>query len=279
MSQQDLDKYQAAEEEAIAAVDAAKAALETYALNLGFTKVTSPIDGRVSRYYLTLGNLVNQDQTLLTTVVSQDPMYAYFDVDERTVLTVSRTLMQDKVDLLRTGQVPVRMGLEDEQGYPHKGHVDFANNEVNKSTGTVTVRGVFENPAGPSGRRMLRPNMFVRIRLPLGKPSPTLLVSDKALAADQGQKYLLVVDDANTVQYRRVETGPLQEDGLRVIKSGLKPNEWVIVSGLQLVRPRMKVEKEEIAMPATPVVAVPDAKPADVKPADHSAPAATSSSH
>ena len=113
------------------------------------------------------------------------------------------------------------MGLEDEQGYPHQGYVDFANNEVNKSTGTLSVRGVFNNPPSPSGRRLLRPGMFVRIRLPLGEPRPALLVCDKALGIDQGQKYLLVVDEHNTVQYRRVEAGPLQDDGLRVIKKGL----------------------------------------------------------
>ena len=141
MSQQDLDKYEAAEEESLAAVGAAEAALESHRLNLEFTRVTSPIDGQVSRYYLTLGNLVNQDQTLLTTVVSQDPMYAYFDVDEMTMLGVSRSVMAEKRDMLRNKQIPVLMGLEDEQGYPHRGYLDFANNEMNKSTGTLPVRG------------------------------------------------------------------------------------------------------------------------------------------
>jgi multidrug efflux system membrane fusion protein len=257
MSRQDLDKYQAAEDEAAAAVEAAKASLETHNLNLGFTEVASPFDGRVSRYYLTLGNLVNQDQTLLTTVVSQDPMYAYFDVDEMTVLAVSRAVMHSDVDLLRTKQVEVLLGLEDEAGFPHRGYVDFANNVVDRSTGTVSVRGVFDNPASASGRRLLRPGMFVRIRLMLGNPRPAVLVSEKALGTDQGQKYLLVVDDQNTVQYRRVETGPLQDDGLRVIKNGLAPGELVIVSGLQLVRPRMKVEKEVVPMPTLPVPAAP----------------------
>ena len=172
MSQQDLDKYQAAEEESLAAVAAAVAALESHRLNLDFTRVTSPIDGQVSRYYLTLGNLVNQDQTLLTTVVSEDPMYAYFDVDEMTMLGVSRSVMHEKRDLLRNKQIPVLMGLEDEKGYPHQGYLDFANNEVNKSTGTLSVGGVFKNPPSPSGHRLLRPGMFVRIRLPLGEPRP-----------------------------------------------------------------------------------------------------------
>ncbi len=249
VSQQDLDKYQAAEEEALASVAASEAASETHKLNLEFTKVTSPIDGRVSRYYLTLGNLVSQDQTLLTTVVSQDPIYAYFDVDELTSLGVTRAIMQrergENTDLFRTKRIPVFMGLEDEQGYPHRGYVNFADNVISKSTGTITARGVFENPPTPSGRRLLKPGLFVRIRLPLGKPRPAVLVSDKALGSDQGQKYLLVVDGENTAQYRRVETGPLEEDGLRVINKGLKPGEWVIVSGLQLVRPRARSRKRK----------------------------------
>ena len=118
------------------------------------------------------------------------------------------------------------------------------------------MRGVFEIPPSPSGHRLLRPGMFVRIRLPLGEPRPALLVSDKALGIDQAQKYLLMVDEHNTVQYRRVEAGPLQDDGLRVIKKGLQPGQWVIVSGLQLVRPQMEVEKEVIPMPA-PTAQVP----------------------
>jgi multidrug efflux system membrane fusion protein len=143
------------------------------------------------------------------------------------------------------------MGLADEEGFPHKGFADFANNVVSASTGTISVRGVFENPAGPSNQRLLRPGMFVRIRLPLGQPYQALLVSDAAVATDQGQKNVYTVDDKNVVHYQRVTLGPLQEDGLRVIVNGLKSDERVVVSGLQFVHPDMVVQTEEVAMPTT----------------------------
>jgi multidrug efflux system membrane fusion protein len=249
ISQQDVNKRQGARDEAAGQLAASEGTVERSQLNYDWCKVTSPIDGRVSRYYLTIGNLANQDATVLTTVVSQDPMYAYFDVDENTMLHITRLLLKSTEKLLDEKRFPVLMGLADEEGYPHTGYIDFANNVVNPSTGTISVRGVFPNPATPGGQRLLRPGMFVRIHLPLGKPRPALLVADKALGTDQGQKYLLVVDEHDTVQYRRVKTGALQGDGLRVIEEGLRPGEWVIVSGLQLVRPRMEVKKEEVPMP------------------------------
>jgi len=261
VSQQDLDKYLANQDEAEGSVQASKAQVETCKINLDFTRVTSPIDGRISRYLLTIGNLANQDATLLTTVVSQDPMYAYFDVDEQTLLRVARILQKAKENLLDKKEVRVWMGLADEQGFPHEGYVDFANNVVDPSTGTVTSRGVFANPAAPSGSRLLRPGMFVRVRLHLGKPFKAVLVAERALATDQGKKYLLVVDEKNVVQYRQVAVGPLQDDGLRVISEGLEPHERVITSGLQLVQPRMEVRTEEVPMPTTAA-----AEPAAQKP-------------
>jgi multidrug efflux system membrane fusion protein len=249
ISKQDLDKYQAAEEEAVAAVEASKANLEGYKINLEFTRVTSPIDGRVGRYNLTIGNLVNADTTLLTTVVSQDPIYVYYDVDELTLLRLMRRLMASNADPLPLKKFPVYMGLADEDGFPHVGYINFANNVVNASTGTITVRGVFENPATPSTRRLLKPGMFVRVRFPNGEPHSALLVSEKALGTDQGRKYLLVVNDKNIVEYRPVTTGPLQDDGLRVIESGLKVGERVIVSGLQFARPKAEVRIELQPMP------------------------------
>jgi multidrug efflux system membrane fusion protein len=249
ISQQDINKRQGARDEAAGQLQANQATLVKNQLNYNWCKVTSPIEGRVSRYYLTLGNLVNQDSTLLTTVVSEDPMYAYFDVDENTMLHVTRLLLKSKADLLKEKQFPVLMGLADEEGYPHVGYVDFANNVVTSSTGTITVRGVFANPATSTGRRLLRPGMFVRIRLPLGKPHLAVLVSDKAVGTDQGQKFLFVVNDKNVVEYRRIQVGPLEDDGLRVIADGLKSGEWVIVSGLQLVRAGTEVNIEKIPMP------------------------------
>lgn len=255
ISVQEISKRLGSRDEAKGNLDKAKGALETAQLNYDWCKVRSPIDGQTSRYKYTLGNLVRANETELTTVVTQDPIYVYFDVDENTMLYVLRhIILPSKEDLLaKKDAVPVEMGLADEQGFPHKGHVNFGNNVVNPSTGTILIRGVFDNPANSAGKRLLRPGMFVRVRLPLGKPHDALLVSEKAIGTDQGQKYLLIVDDKKTVDYRRVTTGALQDDGLRVVEKGLKPGEWVIVSGLQMVRPRMEVATQEEPMPVLPV--------------------------
>jgi multidrug efflux system membrane fusion protein len=249
ISQQEYDQYKATKQQAAAQVEAAKASVAIYKLNVDFTRVTSPIDGRVSRYYLTLGNLVNQDQTLLTTVLSQDPMYAYFDTDEPTLLRIRRAVAEGKIKVAERGENPVFMGLQDEQGFPHEGSVNFVNNQVNPSTGSITMRGVFPNPVLPGGVRLLSPGMFVRIRLPIGPKHPALLVIDRAIGSDQGLKYVYVVDAANKVQYRRVTTGPLQDNGLRVIESGLKAGDWVVVGAIQQVRPRVEVRPDRIPMP------------------------------
>ena len=249
ISEQEFEQYKSTKEQAASQVQSAEANIAIYKLNLEFTRVTSPIDGRVSRYFLTLGNLVNQDQTLLTTVVSQDPMYAYFDTDEPTLLRVRRAVAEGKIKPAVANKNPVLMGLQDEQGFPHAGTIDFINNQVNPTTGSVTVRGVFPNLILSQGVRLLSPGMFVRIRLPIGQPHSALLVIDRAISSDQGLKYVYVVDAQNNVQYRRVTTGSLQENGLRVIQSGLKPEEWVAVGALQQVRPGMNVRPDQTAMP------------------------------
>lgn len=249
VSKQEVDQFRAQVAEAQAQLKAFQASLEVFRLNLTFTDVTSPIDGRVSRYYLTLGNLVNQDQTLMTTVVSQDPIYAYFDTDEPTLLRIRRAISQGRIQVAERGQNPVFMALQDEAGFPHEGLVDFVNNQVNPTTGSITMRGVFPNPILPGGVRLLSPGMFVRIRLPIGKRHPALLVIDRAIGSDQGMKYLYVLDADNKVQYRGITTGALQENGLRVIATGLKPDERVVVGGLQQVRPKMPVRPDEIPMP------------------------------
>jgi multidrug efflux system membrane fusion protein len=249
VTQQQLDQDKAAVDEAWARIKAAQAAVEVYKLNLGFTKVTSPIDGQISRYYLTVGNLVNQDQTLLTTVVSLDPMYVYFDMDEPTLLQLRRARNEGKLQPAPGGQFPVLMGLQGEEGFPHQGTVNFVNNQVNPATGSITVRGVFPNPKPNAGVRLLSPGMFVRVRLPIGQPHRALLVIDRAIGFDQGLKFVYVVDAEHKVQYRRVTTGPLQEDGLRVITQGLNPDDWVLVGGLPQVRPHMPIQPEPAAMP------------------------------
>jgi multidrug efflux system membrane fusion protein len=250
ISAEDLERYVAQEAQSSASLGVARANLESAQLYLGFTKVTSPIDGIVSRYYYTLGNLVIQDQTLLTTIVSFDPMYAYFDMEERVVLRIRSMINagQIKVPADRTN-IPVYMGLEGEDDFPHKGTLDFVNNTVNPSTGTIAVRGVFPNPLPPGGRRLLTPGMFVRIRLPIGSPHESLLVIDRALGSDQRLKFVYVVGDDNKIRYQRVSTGPLQDDGLRVITNGLKAEDRVVIGALQQVRPGMQVEPEQQPMP------------------------------
>jgi RND family efflux transporter MFP subunit len=245
ITQQQLDQDKAAVEEAQARIKVAEAALATARLNLTFTQVRAPISGRVSRYFYTLGNLVTQDQTLLTTIVSTDPMYAYFDVEERTFQRVVKGInaANGKSD------VPVLMALEGEEGFPHRGTLNFVNNQVNPATGTIAARGVFTNPRPAGGAWSLIPGMFVRIRLPLGQPHQANLVIDRAIGSDQGLKFVYVVGADNKVQYQRVKTGPLQEDGLRVIEEGLKPDDWVVVGGLQQLRPRAEIQPDPTAMP------------------------------
>ena len=248
---QQLDQDRAAIDEAEARVNAYKASLDIYKLNLEFTQVKSPIDGRISRYYLTKGNLVNQDQTLLTTVVSLDPLYVYFDMDEPTLLQIRKAINDGRIELPQEGNIRVFIGLQNEDGYPHEGRVDFVNNQVNPNTGSISVRSRVDNPKPAKGTRLMSPGMFVRVRFPIGQPHQALLVIDRAIASDQGLKYVYVVDAEGKVQQRRVKTGALQQDGLRVLapESELKADEWVVVGALQQVRPRMTIQVERVTMP------------------------------
>jgi membrane fusion protein, multidrug efflux system len=251
ISRQQLDQDQASVEAADAQVRASEKNMEVYKLNQEFTNVISPISGMVSRYYLTLGNLVNQDQTLLTTVVSLDPMYAYFDVDEPTILRVRKAIIEGKMKPRQSvDELPVFMGLQGEEGFPHEGKINFINNQLNPTTGSILVRGVFANPKSPKGPRLLSPGMFVRIRVPIGEPHPAVLVIDRAVQSDQGMKYVYIVDKNHTVQYRRVTTGSLQDDGLRVISEHLNPDEQVVVAGLQQVHSQDQIAPELVPMPS-----------------------------
>ncbi|HVS39360.1 MAG TPA: efflux RND transporter periplasmic adaptor subunit [Gemmataceae bacterium] len=246
--QSDVDKDLAARDVDVANVAADKAVVASNELNLKYTKVTAPVSGRASRYFVTVGNLIQSgDQnggTLLTTIVSVDPMYAYFDVDERTVQRVRQFAREGKVASADATAVPVSLGLETEEGFPHQGTIDFLDNQVNPKTGTLRVRGVF-----PNKDETLSPGYFARVRMPVGTPHPALLVSDRALTNDQGQKVLYVVNDKNEVVSRPVRQGQLH-DGLREIADGLKPGERVIVSGLLQIRPGAVVEPKLVDMPA-----------------------------
>jgi RND family efflux transporter MFP subunit len=230
-------------EVAKASVEQADAALQTAQLNLTWTKVTAPIRGRLSRQLIDPGNLVKADETALTTIVSTDPMYAYFDVDERTYLRVRRMAGGDATTFVHDTHLPVMMGLADEDGFPRAGTVNFEDNRVDAATGTMRLRGVFANTNG-----FLSPGLYVRIRLPIGSPYSATVVAEQALATDQGQKFLYVINDKDEVVYRPVKVGRLHE-GLRVITDGLKMNEKVVVTGLQRVRHGAKVVPKLVDMP------------------------------
>jgi len=266
ISPQQFDQDQAVVDEALARVDASQRSMELYRLNYEFTRVVSPIDGQSSRYFKTLGNLVNQDQTLLTTVVSVDPMYVYFEVDEPTLSLYRRAVSEGTLQSTKNGTaLPVSMGLQGEEGFPHQGTINFENNQSNAATGTTLLRAVFPNPQPKVGRRLLSSGMFARIRLPISVPHRALLVRDRAIASDQGLKYVYVLDADNKVQSRRVTTGAPQGDGLTVIDEGLKPDEWVVSGSLLQVRPRMLIRPDRVPMPTLGPAAVADQAPAQPK--------------
>jgi multidrug efflux system membrane fusion protein len=293
VSSQELDQYRAAVVEAQARVNASKKSLEVYQLNKDFTLVTSPIDGQISRFYLTLGNLVNQDQTLLTTIVSLDPMYVDFDMDERTLVQIRQAIYEGKITPYGGSgmDIPISIALPNEAGFPHEGTVNFINNQVNSATGSISMRAIIANPKlskGPAALaarsvglgalpfvgplaamepviiakastgtgRLFSPGMFVRVRLPIGQPHPSRLVFDRAIQSDQGLKYVYVIDANNKAQYRRVTTGALQPDGLRVIQpstkegEGVNSNDWIVVGALQQVRRDTAVRPVSGPMPS-----------------------------
>jgi RND family efflux transporter MFP subunit len=247
VSREELDQAVARRGVSRAGLAAAEAQVEWAELDLGYTKVTAPVSGRASRYVVTVGNLIQAgDQgggTLLTTIVSVDPMYAYFDVDEHTALRVRHLVREGKADSPRDGGFPVSLGLANEEGHPHQGTVNFVDNQVNPKTGTIRLRGVF-----PNKDQVLLPGLFARVRTPIGRPHQALLVSERALDTDQGQKILYGVNDKNEVEIRPVRLGALH-NGLREIADGLKQGERVVVEGMQNVRPGVTVEPNLVDMP------------------------------
>ncbi len=260
VSQEEYDQAVANRDRAIATVGSMKAARDRAELYLKFTRVVAPslrddeghpLSGRISRRQVDPGNLVNADQTILTTIVSEDRMYAYFDVDERTYLdlvaaTSSASTAPGGSKWFSTLQFPVLMRLANQDEFTDMGHVNFLDNRLNANTGTVRMRGVFNNPS-----RVLKSGLFVRIRLPLGTSYKTILIPDEALMSDQGRKYVYVVNDEEAVEYRSVTLGQSIE-GLRAIKTGLKEGERVIISGMQRVRPKLHVQVKMQDPPAPP---------------------------
>jgi multidrug efflux system membrane fusion protein len=266
ISPQQIEQEQAVADEAKARVDAFEKSMELSRLNHEFTRVLSPIDGQISFYRKTRGNLVNQNETRLTTVVSVDPMYVYFEMDEPTLLRYRRAVNEGKLQVPKdNADVPVYLGLQGEDGFPHRGNINFVDNQVNPTTGSIMVRGVFANPELKGGHRPLSPGRFAKIRLPIGVPHRALLVIDRAIASDrEGRKYVYVLDADSKAQTRRITTGALQEDGLRVIEEGLKPDDWIVSGGILQVRARLLITPDRVPMPtlgpiavAAPALAVP----------------------
>lgn len=223
-----------------AEVRAAKAAVATAKLNLDFTEVRAPIAGRVSRAYLTAGNLARADQSMLTTLVSQDPMYVYFDCDEHSFLRYKKfALKNDHENTIYS----VRIGLADEEGFPHHGTVDFFDNQLNPATGTIRVRAVVPNPD-----RLLTPGLHARVQLQGSDELPVLLIDAKAILTDQDRKYVYVLREGDKA-FRRDITLGRQIDGLRIVQSGLDTTDKVVVIGAQKIfHDGMIVKPQHVAM-------------------------------
>ncbi len=237
VSQEDLEKSQRSLEVAQADLVAGQAEVARLQLDLDFTKVIAPISGQASRTQITVGNLVEPGKTLLTTIVSLDPIYAYFDVDELTALNLQAKRRGNGTP--RDEKPEVMLEVANETGYPHVGKIDFVDNQVNAATGTIRVRGVF-----PNKDQVLSPGLFVRVRVPTSKLHPALLITDRAVGTDQGQKFVYVLNEKNEVVYRPVTLGAVQ-NGLRVVESGLNARERLIINGLQRVRPGLEVKPIE----------------------------------
>lgn len=243
ISREVWEQRRSAASQAQADVLAAEAAVDMAQLNLDFTRVTAPIDGRASRAMITAGNLVTagDSASVLTTLVSQQSMYVYFDVDENTFLHYQAMARQGQ----QRHALPVEIALVGDQGYPHQGKVDFLDNQLTASTGTIRMRALLDNQ-----QRQFTPGLFARVRLPGSAQFEAVLIDDKAVLTDQDRKYVYVVDSQGKAQRRDIEPGAMV-DGLRIVKSGLKSGDRVIIAGLQKVfMPGMPVTAQQVAMRA-----------------------------
>jgi RND family efflux transporter MFP subunit len=262
-SREEVETWAAKQVVAQGEVAKAQAAVDRAKLDLGYTTIKSPITGKISRTQVTLGNLINTGggETLLSTVVTVDPMYVYFDVDERALLRYRTQFRKGKkeegpIPPIKDLKIPVEVAVEGEEGYPHHGFLDFADNQVKSSTGTIEVRGALPNP-----KRDLSAGMRARVRIPVSDSHEVLMVTERAVGNDQGRKFLYVVNDQNLVERRDVRLGRVI-DGMQIVQGGLKKEDWVIVNGIQRVRDAMKVDPKRGPMPGGTAPADAAAKPA-----------------
>lgn len=241
ISREEADTRRTTHTQTAADIDAAEAVVANAKLQLEFTEVRAPVDGKTSRALVTAGNLAVADQTVLTTVVSQDPIYVYFDVDENSYLRYGEQARDGGSSPAGTS---VRVGLANEEGYPHAGTINFFDNQVNSAVGTIRVRAVL-----PNADRIFTPGLFVRVQFVSGRKENVLLIDDKAVMTDQDRKYVYVVDKDAKVQRKDIVPGRMAE-GLRVIQSGLAADDKVVVAGQQKIHPGMPVKPNEIPMAA-----------------------------
>jgi multidrug efflux system membrane fusion protein len=236
IAQREYDASASSQKELEANARAAQAQYESARLNVAYTRVVSPIDGRVSKAEITLGNLVDAS-SVLTSVVSVDRIYASFDGDEDTYLRVRSQA--------HSGQpVTVKVGLANEEGFPHEGKLEFVDNQLDTRAGSVRMRAVFANKDD-----VMAPGLFARVQIGGGSDKPALLISDRAVGTDQNHKFVFVVGKDGKAEYREVKLGPVV-DGLRVVKAGLKPGEKIVVNGLQRVRPGAPITAATVPMVA-----------------------------
>lgn len=255
---EEIEQRNQALADAEAGLRSARATLEEARLNLEFTQLKSPITGRIGDVLITQGNLINggsnnSNATVLTTVVSVDPIHCYLDVDEQSALKYRELRRLGERASALDEQIPAEMALASEQGYPHKGVIDFVDNRLDPGTGVIRSRALFPNPGG-----LMAPGFFARVRIPGSGKYTALLVHDNAVGSDQGEPFLFVVGADDVVKQVPVTIGPMHE-GLRIVKTGVTKEERIVVNGMALVRPGMKVNvKEEIEM--KPVLAQPATK-------------------
>jgi RND family efflux transporter MFP subunit len=244
-SQADVENWQAQQSSAQASVEEANANLELAQINLGYTRITAPFDGRMGRHLVDPGNLVgNGAATELATIQQLAPIYVYANIDEADVLQVRATMRAAGQTIATMGKVTLGVGLQNETGYPHQATLDFVSNDIDQSTGTLQLRGSIANQDYE-----FLPGMFVRVQIPVGTTENALLVPDRALGIDQRGHYLLLVGQNDEVEQRPVQIGAL-EGGMRVNTQGLTADEWVVVDGLQRAIPGNKVAPKKVAAEA-----------------------------
>ncbi len=256
VSEEELDERKITVAQDEANVAGSEAALEAASLNLNFTKVTSPITGRVSRAEVTRGNLVtggSNGGTLLTSVVSMDPIYLYFDGDEQSYLRYTQMARNGERPSSRDAPNPVQVGLANEEGFPHPGTMDFVDNQLNPQTGTIRARAVLQNKDG-----QFTPGMFARVQLLGSGEHSAILIDDRAVNTDQNQKYVFLLGANNQVEYRKVTLGRVVE-GLRSVREGLKSGDVIVVNGAQRVHPGVTVTPQLVTMGTDAPVAAPAA--------------------